>query len=120
MPAKETPEINKNGCEVIRDFSPGDRYQYDFGLCSEKKGWIQYDTDSDAHYFGIWVHIEKRLIFTYCEGDLILVRCPTIKSFKAELNDMQDFHGDPPPWAVAYDLHGNKTEYYDLNARPEV
>ena len=48
----------------------GSRYDYDFGPCSSRNGWAQFDTPIDASYFGIWVHPERRQVFTYCEGDL--------------------------------------------------
>ena len=37
--------------KITREFCPGDRYLYDFGLCSYKKGWAQVDTAQDASYF---------------------------------------------------------------------
>ena len=27
--------------KITREFCPGDRYLYDFGLCSYEKGWAQ-------------------------------------------------------------------------------
>ena len=69
-------EINERGNEVIRGFCHADRYKYDLGACTCDNGWTQYDTTQDAHYFGVWVHVEKRQIFTYCEGDEIMVKAP--------------------------------------------
>ena len=113
-------EINDRGNEVFRGFSPGDRYQYDFGPCSRQKGWTQYDTDQDAHYFGVWVHVKDRMVFTYCEGDTILVKCPSLESFRAELSSMAEFYGDPPPAMRVIDADGSLTEVYDPDARPEA
>jgi hypothetical protein len=54
-----------------------------------------------------------------CEGDLIIVDCPTVESFKAELAHMAEFYGEPPPAFVVIDTDtGNVTEVYDK--RPEV
>jgi hypothetical protein len=89
------------------------RYYYD-GLLN---GWKQYDTKEDASYLGVWVHVEKRLTFTYAEGDRCLVVCPTEESFKEELADMARFYGPPPPAIITYDGNGHKTLVYD--ARPE-
>jgi len=54
-------EVNQFGNEITRSFEGDiDRYKFDFGLCSYSKGWIQFDTDQDAWYFGVWIHKEKR------------------------------------------------------------
>ena len=37
--------------KITREFCPGDRYTYDFGLCSYEKGWAQVDTAQDVSYF---------------------------------------------------------------------
>jgi len=29
--------------KIIRSFEPGDRYRYDFDLCSCARGWVQVD-----------------------------------------------------------------------------
>jgi len=107
-------EINERGNEIIRgsDFG-GDRYRYDFKICTTEKGWRQFDTDQDAHYFGVWVNMEKRQTFTYCEGDTVLVICPTAESFAAELDSMHEFYGPPPPMATAISMDGKVTEFYD-------
>ena len=48
---------------------------------------------------------------TYCkpadhhhaEGDISRVDCPTVKSFKTELEEMEKTYGPAPAMAVAYD-----------------
>jgi hypothetical protein len=109
--------INKRGNTVIRDHADADRYLYDFKVCTPEKGWQQYDTSQDARYFGVWVNKDKRLTFTYCEGDCVLVKCPTEESYKLELADMAEFYGESPPAFVTYEADGTRTEYYDT--RPE-
>ena len=37
--------------KITREFCLGDRFFYDFGLCSYDKGWTQVDTAQDASYF---------------------------------------------------------------------
>jgi hypothetical protein len=97
------PEVNARGNVVLRDHdadralrlrNAGDRYAYDFGPC---RAWIQFDTRQDAIYFGVWVNPDNRQIFTYCEGDRILVTCPTPESFRTELIDAKEFYGAPIP-----------------------
>ena len=60
--------------KITREFCPGDRYVYDFGLCSYENGWAQVDTAQDASYFGTWANPTRLMIFSYCEGDTTLKR----------------------------------------------
>jgi hypothetical protein len=80
---------NQHADRAIRLANAGSRYAYDCGPC---RNWQQLDTWQDASYFGVWVHPTTRRIFTYCEGDRILVTCPTPASFRAELADARDFY----------------------------
>ncbi len=107
-------EVNKRGNTIYRSFRPTERYQFDFKLCTKEKGWKQFDTSQDAWYFGVWVHPEKRLIITYAEGDISAVKCSTKESYHAELKDMAEFYGPPPPAFVTVDYpSGQITKYYD-------
>ena len=113
--------VNEFGNKVYRGHKVGERYFYDFGACTRDKGWAQYDTTQDASYFGVWVNIEQRAVFTFAEGDISLVLCPTRKSFKAELEHMAFFYGEPPPAFMAYSENDGvvtRTEVYDT--RPSV
>ena len=116
----EEPRINERGNNVHHLFIGScDRLQFDCGPCSADKGWEQYDTDQDAWYFGVWIHIEKRMTVTYAEGDLYVATCPTLESFREELKDLQRCYGDPPPWAKAFDIEtGQETHYFQ--ERPKV
>lgn len=57
------------------EFSPADRYLYDFKVLTMEKGWAQFDSAQDASYFGNWINPFERKWFTYCEGDCTLVEC---------------------------------------------
>ena len=105
--------VNDQGNTVYRSFMDSDRYYFDVGLCKPAYAWKQYDTKQDAHYFGVWVQVEERQVFSYVEGDLSLVVCPTLESFKSELACMEKFYGPPPPMAVALSDDGTITKYYD-------
>lgn len=107
------------GVRPNHDPFDGSRYAFD-AVLTERAGWIQYDTRQDASYFGVWVNQAKRCTFTYCEGDMTFVQCPTLDSFRAELADMAEFYGPPPPSAVAIDADGVRTNYFDPKARPAV
>lgn len=112
------PRRNAHGNIVERWFSDRlTRYTFD-GLCDRSTGWAQYDTEQDASYFGVWVHIEERRILTYAEGDITLVSCRDDAHLKAELDDMARLYGAPPPAVVGIDADGSVTEFYDK--RPSV
>jgi hypothetical protein len=120
------PEMNERGNEIYRNEHADqylkirrgeDRYVYDFKHLTPPD-WKQFDTHQDASYFGMWVNVEKLMTFTYCEGDRILVVCPDVDHLRAELQDAAQFYGDPPPMAIAIDMDGKRTEYYDT--RPTI
>jgi len=124
--SEESADFNDRGAGVIRwgygtaaALGADDRYKFDFEYCRPVDGWKQYDTDQDAHYFGVWVHIEQRLILTYAEGDLSVVFCHNDEQLRAELDHMADFYGDPPPAFVAFDLENN-TETHVYDERPKI
>ncbi len=91
---------------------PGSRYFYDRYL-SEAKGWEAYDTRDDAWYFGMWVNVSKRQIFTYAEGDRYVECCASEESFVALLSQYAQRYGKAPPFMVTYDCEsGVRTEHY--------
>jgi hypothetical protein len=117
-------QVNERGNELYRDEDADqkagirrgdDRYHYDFEALPAAD-WRQFDTRQDASYFGVWVNVRERMIFTYCEGDRSLVVCPTLESFRAELEDAERFYGPAPAAATAIGADGTVTRYYD--ARP--
>ena len=106
------PELNSRGNEIERSFRPTERYEFD--VCLKKRdGWTQYDTNQDAPYFGVWVNSRLRQTFTYCEGDHILVKCPTEESFQAEIEDMNRCYGPPSPAWKVYGMDGSATHIFD-------
>jgi hypothetical protein len=117
-------EVNARGNIVWRDqdvdamlgFQSGSRHAYDERLLPA--GWQQYDTSNDAWYFACFVHRDRRMTMTYVEGDRVLVECPTLQSFAAELLDMERFYGPPPPAFVHFSGTGVVTKFYDT--RPSV
>jgi len=109
--------VNERGNTVVKEFAPADRYVYDFKVCTSAKGWMQYDTDQDAHYFGTWVNKARRQILTYCEGDVICVTCPTVESFNAEIASMNAYYGEGRECAVADIEAKTFTEYHQDRAK---
>lgn len=80
--------------QIIRDFTPADRYLYDFRVCTIEKGWAQIDTSQDASYYGQWINPVKRLIFCYCEGDTILTKCENDAELVSEIERMKAWNLD--------------------------
>ena len=70
----------------------GERYKFDFELCTSRKGWAQVDTSSDAWYFGLWANPEQLKTCCYCEGDVTVVELDTPAEFVDEINYEKDFH----------------------------
>ena len=75
--------------KITHEFCPGDRYVYDFGLCSYEYGWAQVDMAQDASYFGTWANPTRFLIFSYCEGDTTLMEAVSNEEFAAELREIE-------------------------------
>lgn len=75
--------------KTITEFYPGDRYIYDFRLCTTEKGYAQVDTDQDASYYGTWASPDKRTIVNYCEGDLTVQIADTPEEFATALRDLK-------------------------------
>ena len=71
-----------------------DRYQFDTGMCSAKKGFAQCDTSQDAWYFGIWANPDKRQIVSYAEGDVTVQTADDDAEFVAEIRKAAKFYID--------------------------
>ena len=75
-----------------RGFNPGDRYRYDFNVCTVANGWAQIDTRQDASYFGQWINPKRRQIFSYAEGDTCVTTCDDYAELLAEMEHVREFH----------------------------
>lgn len=73
---------------ITREFAPGSRYIYDFGVCNSKHGFSQLDTSQDAEYFGNWANPFRLILFSYCEGDCTLTECENDAEFVEEIRSM--------------------------------
>ena len=103
----EVQGTNARGNAIYREHVGGDRYRFDFGLCSSEKGWQQWDTAQDASYFGVWVHVGMRKVCSFAEGDVTVVTCQDAEHFNAEIASMEAFYGAPPPAMIVLDLEAN-------------
>ena len=119
---KEEPRTNERGNAVHALSHPlfnMERYHFDFNECAPGTGWEQYDTDQDAWYFGVWIHREKRMTATFAEGDFSVATCPTLESFRAEIESMNEFYGEPPAHTKALDMETGIWTHY-IQERPKV
>jgi len=80
--------------KIIRSFEPGDRYRYDFDLCSCARGWAQVDTAQDALSFGTWASPAERTIVNFAEGDVTRTVCDTYAEFAAALREIDHWNRD--------------------------
>lgn len=94
MLKRQEAEANERGNLVHRFFGPAERYLVDFAPDFTAGGWLQFDTDQDAHYFGVWVNPRLLLTLTYCEGDWILAQCPDTRHYNAEISDAIEFYDE--------------------------
>lgn len=72
----------------------GDRYVYDFGMCTTGKGYAQLDTYQDAFYYGIWANPAKLQIVTYAEGDFTIKDAADSGEFVAEIRELVKWHNE--------------------------
>jgi hypothetical protein len=86
--------VNERGNTVIRRNHSTERYRWDFDDDFRKDGWLQFDTDQDAWYFGVWVNPRTFRTFSYAEGDMTLVICPDAAHYNAEIEDACKFYGE--------------------------
>lgn len=79
----------------VTGFTPtGDRYDFDFRLCTAAKGWAQLDTSQDAWYYGQWINPLTLQYVSHVEGDQTHIQYDDEAEFIAGINEMLDWHGD--------------------------
>lgn len=78
-----------------RGFKPmADRYWFDFGSCTYKKGWAQIDTSQDASYFGTWTNPDSLELVTYCEGDVTRKTAESDAEYVEMIREHQRWNGE--------------------------
>ncbi len=85
---------NDRGNVVIGRHWSTERYTFDFDDDFRAEGWLQFDTDQDAWYYGVWVNPKTLKTLSYAEGDVSLVVCPDAAHYNAEIQAMCEFHGE--------------------------
>ena len=106
--AAATPRVNDCGNEVRSISHDAERYLFDFQL--DSSAWEQFDTTSDAAYFGVWISKAALCTLSYVEGDIYFVRCPDADHYDAELVDLCNFHTPAPAFTTIND--GVVTRHY--------
>lgn len=87
----DTQRKNERGNIVVETYHLVDRYHFDLKLSPR---FEQFDTDQDAHYFGVWVSRELLCIATYAEGDFCVVICLDKERYNAEIQHCISFYGE--------------------------
>tara|TARA_R100000654_G_scaffold20441_9_gene41236 strand:+ start:285 stop:626 length:342 start_codon:yes stop_codon:yes gene_type:complete len=72
----------------------GDRYQFDFNLCSVSKGFSQVDTEQDASYYGKWANPSEFKLVSYVEGDVTIQTAPNKEEFIDLMRSTAKWHKD--------------------------
>ena len=85
---------NDQGNTVVHRHRDADRYLFDFDDDFRAAGWLQFDTDQDASYYGVWVNPKLLRTLSYCEGDVYLVVCADAAHYNAEIQSLCAFHGE--------------------------
>jgi hypothetical protein len=98
--AGDYSHVNQRGNWLFRAFDSSERYKIDFADDFTSEGWLQFDTDQDASYFGVWVNPRHLCTLTYAEGDWTLVDCPDWEHYCAEVEDCIRFYGEGRVCAV--------------------
>ncbi len=91
---KRNVVIKENENVVIHRHLSETRYYFDFDSGFVNDGWLQFDTNQDASYYGVWVNPRLLQTLAYCEGDVHLVICPDADHYNAEIREMCEFHGE--------------------------
>ncbi len=86
--------VNQQGNTVVHRHRDTERYLFDFDDDFRAAGWLQFDTDQDAWYYGVWVNPETLRTLTYAEGDVYLAICPDVEHYNAKITSMCKFHGE--------------------------
>ena len=103
--------MNGRGNTVRKDYIDKDRYLFDQLLAEWHPGWESFDTGDDAWYYGFWVNKELRMTFSYVEGDLYWVQCPSAGHFNLEIAHACNFY-QRTPGLVAISPTGEMEEWY--------
>jgi len=72
----------------------GDRYRYDFGLCSCKHGYAQVDTKQDAWYFGTWTNPTTLKTVCYAEGDVTIETAVTETEYVEHIRKLKTWNDE--------------------------
>src|SRR5262249_33888751 len=80
------------------EFCPGDRYHYDFVICTTKNGFAQVDTGQDASYYGTWTNPHLYVIFSFVEGDCYTTQCDTADDYKEALLEVVGWNQERDYW----------------------
>ena len=77
----------------VKSFMPGDRYIFDFDICSTEKGFAQVDTKDDFSGHGVWANPFDLIIISFTEGDVFITSCDDEQEFIAEMCKLIIFYG---------------------------
>ncbi len=65
-----------------------ERYEFDWSICSYRKGWAQLIGEQDFAYYGQWANPFKKKIICLAEGDLTITNTSTEKEFIEQIRSI--------------------------------
>ena len=96
-------ERNDRFNAIQRKFLPTNRYIVDGADDLSNEGWMQFDTDQDASYFGVWVNPTRMQVLTYAEGDWSLISCSSPDRYNEEVTILCECYDEGYEF-IAYDI----------------
>ena len=90
------PEVKENGAFISRKSALDMVWGRKIYL--RGKGWEDF---LDTGYLDIVMNKSLMKVYTYCEGDITIVTCPTVNIFNQEIEELVDFYienGDYTPF----------------------
>ena len=88
-----------------------ERYLFDFEMDCDR--WEQFDTRSDASYFGIWISKKDLRKLTFAEGDLTAVQFVDEMAFDRGVAEMCRCYEESPAFTIIDPSKGTVTHHYE-------
>ncbi len=84
-------ERKKGNRTIERSFTFADGVAI-FHVMSRKRGFKYIDRWGKVPARSVWINPKERIVYTYCEGDLIKVTCDNQGAFLIELREANEFY----------------------------
>jgi len=118
---EKEPEIRGRSKVWRFSFDGMSRYFFDLNLQltpeDDPASWVQFDTESDAWYFGRWIQRRDRMILCYAEGDITLTLYDSAEAYDDALVELCERY-EPAAAFTAFDFEEKTMTRYYEDRRP--